>query len=309
MHNAITVAVALNRPEIVAAFMDIWKYHAFRKDLLPAPIELASTSDLDSTFIASETAPEASTSIPVASEFISGAAQSTFSMFERLLKHSNTAAYLADVKEHEHHFEHHSDLTMKSLVRSNRLEDIESLFKSQHPPLLGEILEKGARFGLVEVVAKAVYHIFSKGEAFRELRKDMFLRAGRSAAERGHARVLEFLLDRIANLHISERRQMFPMHPLIIAAERGFVGIAGVIFEPTAINKHPTMKQFYEAFEIAALQGHTEFLEVMLHHRAVSKDRIEWVSWLMACAASKGHDCVVRLLQRRIFNEKRIKQD
>ena len=350
IHGALTVAVALNQPETVAALIGVWKYDAYMGAILPPPIGLVSISDLISPV--SVTAPKTSEATSKAHKTPPAPLQSTSaepimtsSMFRWLQEHPNTVSFLADVKEHggiwEPFFfawiyaiesgnmtaaselfhceaadgvswisyglnEYHPELWMRSLVKSDRLDEIEDLLHRQQNSMISFTLEEGAWFGQVEVVAKAVHRIFAMGKTLRRVRKGMFWRAICSAATRGHARVLEFLLDSIAKLHISQRRQILPIHPLIMAAKRGFVGVAGVILEPTAPKKHPTRKEFYKALEIAALEGQTEFLDVMLYHRAISKDRIVWVSWLMACAASKGHDCVVRLLQRRIFREERI---
>ena len=200
-----------------------------------------------------------------------------------------------------------------SLIKGNSLEEIEAFIvvcedaNVYNSPVLSDLLSTGARFESIESVAGVVRYVCAGGFRSFEYRKMVYEEAGLYAARRGHARVLELLMDSIAKLPVGQRRQMFPVHPIIVAAERGFVGIPGVVLEPTATKKHPTEKEFYKAFGIAALEGHTEFLDVMLQHRAISKSRLDWVSWLMANAASKGHDCVVRLLQRRIFVEGHVR--
>ena len=300
-HDAITIAVALDLPGAMKACSGGWRKHGYHEGLLPSPIALSSTSESVPSMLDELLEYPATAAFLISAEW-----PDIHRAWEYAVKHGKMSAankIAGNLDWVEHVLEEDAQLrsTMYSLIEGDYSQELNKLLTVLQTTeqctyvnlkrTAKGLLRKGSKLSRPNIVELAPsYH----------LKTHDFSTAKMKAASGGYGNIISQLMqkDELGDL------DLFLDGPLVEAASRGFVGATDVIMDwggDSKIGRQPRDESFHDALEKAALNGHTDCVDVLLRHRRPNK---KWVSTLMKRASSRGYPCVSRLLQTRIFDEK-----
>ena len=298
----VTLAVALDRPSVIAALLPSWNESGFKNGLFPSPIALAADSlsperravfrdlltredALDNPLDNPETKSTKLCVLKGAARRYALAADNHYALeqigdrchFDKCCL--NTAEPLHEV--------------LDAVVKGNFQNTLAELVKSRPAKNQGvffpiSILEKAAWYGHVDIV---VWAMEVKGANPNDKIASCYDLAIEVAAKRGYGDVVRVLLQHGAKIwgYVKE-------HPVIKAAAGGYVGVLQTMMEFEGQVGRPTKNQVLKALAVASKKGHSGYVDMLLTKYGKPDDTGEDVLRLLPDVLQAKHDGVVRLL-------------
>ena len=263
-HDILTVAIALDRPDIISKLLPHWHESGFKNGLFPSPIALATSSPTRRTIFDSLLTREATLSndqpfpnplcpLKASARRYAIAADNTYALSQIESTCHFEPCCLTTAEPLHTRFDaaikanSHSTLTALLATRQSR---------HQGPQLATSILDKAASYGQADIATFAIESLKANPNTRLASSFDYALT---TASKRGHGNVVRVLLS-----HGALVREHCKTHPLIHAAKGGYVGVAAALFEFDSVIGTPYKSEVVLALSKAARKGHSSFVEMVL---------------------------------------------
>ena len=300
-HELLTVAIAIDRLDIISKLLPHWHESGFKDGIFPSPIAVATSSPNRRTFFDSLLTREAT--LDYNNSFIFNTLCTLKARARRSAITADNTYALTQISRTCHFAPCCLTTTeplherLSAAIKRNSQPTLSALLatrqaRHQGPQLTTTILDKAAYTGALTIATFAIESLHADPNDCLASTFDYPLT---TAAKRGHGPVVRVLLS-----HGALVRGFVKTHPLIHAAGGGYVGVAAALMEFDGVIGRPYKSEVVTALAKASRKGHAAFVEMVLD-RYWDKEKAKGAEIMrfLSDVRLRGHWGVVRVLMEK----------